>query len=853
MSAKLILLALLIRAPLLSNATRFGRRRRSSASVGVSSNPLPPNIGTDIASITPQLEYPLGDLRQLDSLFTSVTDTVRTLLGTFDDLAKKLVGGVLGQTVSESDIRSGAASTTSAGQVYDASQGVLRRLAQLTTEVNVITSAIQKCPTKPDNLAPLQETLDNLEKKLWIFVSRIARKCGSPPEEGHDLILTFQTRSQGSRPHRHRGHRQLHLEHHYLSRTLDQKLSILWGFIKTHLQSKTLIFLSSYKQVRFVCETFCKLHAVLFATDVAARGLDFLRVDWVLQVDAPEDAETYVHPEEEGMKAALARKGVEVQRIKAKMSKDPEIKYLGQRAFVSYLCSIHLHKDKAVFNLAELLAERFAESLGLPGAPKIKFLSKRGWEPDEEEDEDEDEPAKKPGAVRTKYDRMFERKNQNVLSAHYSKLIEGDGDDDDEEEFITPKRADHELDGGEVGVDEAADMSKRKQRLMASKAKRALLTGGLGKKLIFDEEGKPHEIVEEEGRWFAEGEKGKIQEANVRDKEEAKEKKREKKRKRKEREKAASALPFEAGVMGGGLMVADADDDGYVEPEFDLPTSDSDDDREVWAPPPPTKRSKTTHTDIGPRAVEDDEELALRLLRQRRISGGRRRIFGVVLPEEVEKSIIDIENLFKEIESFFGGLEAENAWERFVRQDLHKSQVAEYGRLLDEAMMQFSINLELSIYRLHTESAAADEKRDAAIHRLHMESAAADEKKHAAIHRLHMESAAADEKRHAAVLTVSQMSESERLIAVSIRRQDHLGLPLSEGVNSSSSSSSSFSSSSSSSSPPPLLLLLLLQVNPGPEAIPTTNHIIVVLVHHSPPKTAPHIDAHRLELRLHHW
>jgi hypothetical protein len=45
-----------------------------------------------------------------------------------------------------------------------------------------------------------------------------------------------------------------------------------------------------------------------------------------------------------------------------------------------------------------------------------------------------------------------------------------------------------------------------------------------------------------------------------------------------------------------------------------------------------------------------------------------------------------------------------------------------------------------------------------------MESAAADEKRHAAIHRLHMESTATNEKRHAAVLTVSQMSESERLV-----------------------------------------------------------------------------------------
>lgn len=114
------------------------------------------------------------------------------------------------------------------------------------------------------------------------------------------------------------------LEQHYLICTLDQKLSVLWSFIKAHLQSKIIVFASSCKQVRFMFETFCKMHpgmpliqlhgkqkqtarlamyekftqlkhAVLFATDIAARGLDFPSVDWVLQLDAPEDADTYIH------------------------------------------------------------------------------------------------------------------------------------------------------------------------------------------------------------------------------------------------------------------------------------------------------------------------------------------------------------------------------------------------------------------------------------------------------------------------------------------------------------------------------------------------------------------------------
>lgn len=110
----------------------------------------------------------------------------------------------------------------------------------------------------------------------------------------------------------------------YITTSLDMKLSILFSFIKTHLKKKILVFLSSCKQVRFVYETFCKLQpgvplmhlhgkqkqlarinifsqfnkksqACLFATDIAARGLDFPAVDWVIQLDCPESVETYIH------------------------------------------------------------------------------------------------------------------------------------------------------------------------------------------------------------------------------------------------------------------------------------------------------------------------------------------------------------------------------------------------------------------------------------------------------------------------------------------------------------------------------------------------------------------------------
>ncbi|KAJ6470002.1 hypothetical protein C8R45DRAFT_1105087 [Mycena sanguinolenta] len=101
--------------------------------------------------------------------------------------------------------------------------------------------------------------------------------------------------------------------------------------------------------------------------------------------------------------------------------------------------------------------------------------------------------------------------------------------------------------------------------------------------------------------------------------------------------------------------------------------------------------------------------------------------FNVELPAEVEKSVVEIETIFRKIKAFFNGLEKENIWQRLARQEHHKSQVEEYGRLLEETISSFSITLQFSIYCLHLEQIGADEKR------------------------------------HDAVLSASQMSEAERL------------------------------------------------------------------------------------------
>lgn len=501
----------------------------------------------------------------------------------------------------------------------------------------------------------------------------------------------------------------------YITVNLEEKLDTLYSFIKTHLKAKILVFFSSSKQVHFVHETFRTMqpgislmklhgrqkqtarsetvykfskaqHVCLFATDVVARGIDFPAIDWVIQVDCPENADTYIHrvgraarfgktgksllmltpSEEEGMLKRLEAKKITPNKLNIKQAKkksirsqmqalcfkDPELKYLGQKAFISYIKSVYIQKDKDVFKPEELPTDEYAKSLGLPGAPKIKIkgitknnelknasrqllaLSKAN----EDGEFDNQEEAKK---VRTKYDRMFERKNQNVLSEHYMNITNGatNEEDEEEEDFMSVKRTDHDLKEEDL-PELIAPTSKRAAKRALSK-KQSISNKGNPTKLIFDEEGNAHQLYEFEdeedfrkaGDAIKQKEEfiGKESEVmkvkDIDDKKLAKEKKLEKKRKRQEAERRAEEEYYSSGVEEPVVYLGPPTGDL----DRDLEYGESDSERSE-SEEPATKRAKWFQNDrVGgdenvrenevleieePETIEDLEALTARLISQ---------------------------------------------------------------------------------------------------------------------------------------------------------------------------------------------------------------------------------------------
>lgn len=361
------------------------------------------------------------------------------------------------------------------------------------------------------------------------------------------------------------------LEQSVLFTSLPDKIDHLWSFVKQHTNEKIIVFVSSCKQVRYIYESFCRLQpglpvlhlhgkqkqprrmtvyadfcrkkaAMLIATDIAARGLDFPAVDWVVQVDCPEDVETYVHRvgrtaryeltghsllflllseraileslrKENGFtitsyqnrsedKEAQPRLSIK-SKLQALCSQSPELKYLAQKSLISYVRSIYLNANKTVFSVEKMPFEEFAMALGLAGAPKLRFIDRQTASKNVNRDaikstlvDDSDQESGSSGSDSDKrpkraIDRMFLKKNNNVLSEHYSKLrdtsILSDRDDQEDGDILTIKRKDSEIDANEFKIAPPSKLSRR-DLLKSKKKYRLKHSEDQPVKLVFDEE-----------------------------------------------------------------------------------------------------------------------------------------------------------------------------------------------------------------------------------------------------------------------------------------------------------------------------------------------------------------------------
>lgn len=223
------------------------------------------------------------------------------------------------------------------------------------------------------------------------------------------------------------------LKQYWMEVDIDKKVDALFGFIRSHSKQKIIVFVSCRKQVRFFYEALtkmkiggqCSFHqlqgnlslgkrlgefeafsskpdsACLISTDVAARGMDIPKVDWVVQVDYPECFDDYIHrigrtarfnnagnslifvmPEEvDRFKADLERKKISATivtpntkkvfsvaaRLRAMLASDSEIKHLSTKATALYISA--LVKLRKLVLPAEKL-QKFAESMGLAQLPE---------------------------------------------------------------------------------------------------------------------------------------------------------------------------------------------------------------------------------------------------------------------------------------------------------------------------------------------------------------------------------------------------------------------------------------------------------------------------------------------------
>ena len=243
------------------------------------------------------------------------------------------------------------------------------------------------------------------------------------------------------------------LEQGYVVCPSQLRFLLLFTFLKKNLSKKVIVFLSTCAATQFYSELlnyidipvldlhgqqkqnkrtttffeFCNAQkGILLCTDVAARGLDIPRVDWIIQFDPPEDPKEYIHrvgrtaragksgrallfllPQELGFLSFLKAAKVPLNEYEFPLNKVANVQdqleklisanyYLhksAREAYRSYMQSYAQHSLRNVFDVHALNVLDVAKSFGFEHPPNVPLkiaLSKRKKRQDDDVDERDD-------------------------------------------------------------------------------------------------------------------------------------------------------------------------------------------------------------------------------------------------------------------------------------------------------------------------------------------------------------------------------------------------------------------------------------------------------------------------------
>eukprot|EP00929_Paragymnodinium_shiwhaense_P008368 TRINITY_DN11231_c0_g1_i1.p1 TRINITY_DN11231_c0_g1~~TRINITY_DN11231_c0_g1_i1.p1 ORF type:complete len:695 (-),score=249.63 TRINITY_DN11231_c0_g1_i1:224-2308(-) len=214
----------------------------------------------------------------------------------------------------------------------------------------------------------------------------------------------------------------------------ENRFLLLFTFLKRNRDKKVMVFFSACNSVKFHDEllnyvdlpvqcihgqkkqasrsstyyNFCSADkGILLCTDVAARGLDIPKVDWIVQFDPPDEPKEYIHrvgrtargadgqgkallflmPEELGFLQHLRRQGIPVSeysfpsnklaniqgQLERVIEKNYHLHRSSRDAYRAYLHAYAAHSHKDIFDVQSLDLQKVAKAFGFLAPPKVEL------------------------------------------------------------------------------------------------------------------------------------------------------------------------------------------------------------------------------------------------------------------------------------------------------------------------------------------------------------------------------------------------------------------------------------------------------------------------------------------------